>query len=131
MADEAVYTGRRNVGSYVASMGANWKSCLDIMEYKTRYFPRQYTERLVEMFQKYGTDVPLFTNNTFLFMQDWYELQKAAEFVGLDHYAYYLIPGDSYYWDYIYVSLNCNVSRFPWSPEFQCGSGMMGCSPLA
>ncbi|MCK4591084.1 MAG: beta-galactosidase, partial [Candidatus Latescibacteria bacterium] len=127
--DEAVYTGRRNMGSYVASVGANWKSCLDIMEYKTRYFPRQYTERLVEMFKKYGTDVPLFTNNTFLFMQDWYELQKAVEFVGLDHYAYYLIPGDSYYWDYIYVSLNCNVSHFPWSPEFQCGSGMMGFGP--
>ncbi len=129
VADDTVYRGRSNVGSYAASVGTNWKSCLDIMEYKTRYFPRQYTERLVEMFKKYGTDVPLFTNNTFLFIQDWYELQKAVEFVGLDHYAYYLIPGDSYYWDYIYVSLNCNVSHFPWSPEFQCGSGMMGFGP--
>ena len=129
VADDEVYAGRKAGGSYARSVGANWRSCLDIMEYKARYFPRQYVGRLVEMFRRHGVDVPLFTNNTFLFLQDWYELQKAVEFVGLDHYAYYLIPGDSYYWDYIYVNLNCNVSRFPWSPEFQCGSGMMMFGP--
>lgn len=132
VADEEIYTGRKKgvkKKSYAEAGGANWRSCLDIMEYKTRYFPHQYAARLVEMFKKYGTDVPLFTNNTFLFIQDWYELQKAVEFVGLDHYAYYLIPGDSYYWDYIYLNLNCNISNFPWSPEFQCGSGMMMFGP--
>jgi len=127
--DDEVYSGRKGGDSYARSVGANWRSCLDIMEYKTRFFPRDYAAKLVEMFRKHGTDVPLFTNNTFLFIQDWYEIQKAVAFVGLDHYAYYLIPGDSYYWDYIYVSLNNNISNFPWSPEFQCGSGMMGFGP--
>ncbi|MFH1006474.1 MAG: beta-galactosidase [Candidatus Latescibacterota bacterium] len=127
--DKDVYNGRKTGDSYARSVGANWKSCLDIMEYRSRYFPRDYAERLVTMFRKHGTDVPLLANNTFPFLQDWLELQKAVAFVGLDHYAYYLIPGDSYYWDYVYVSLNNNISNFPWSPEFQCGSGMMGFGP--
>jgi beta-galactosidase len=127
--DKEIHDGRKTGDSFARSMGANWKSCLDIMEYRTRFFPRDYAEKLIAMFRRHGTDVPLFTNNTFLFMQDWLELQKAGTFVGLDHYAYYLIPGDSYYWDYVYVSLNNNISNFPWSPEFQCGSGMMMFGP--
>ena len=111
--------------------GVNWKSTLDVMEYKTRYFPVTYGGTLARMFRKHGTDVPMMLNNTFLFLQDWYSMQEAPEIIsgGLDHYAYYLIPGDSYYWDYLYVSLNTNICHFPWSPEFQCGSGMMGFGP--
>ncbi|MFH1007762.1 MAG: alpha-amylase family protein [Candidatus Latescibacterota bacterium] len=128
-ADKEVYDGKKMGDSYASSMGSNWKSCLDIMEYKTRFFTRDYAERMVAMFERHGTDVPLFTNNTFPFLQDWYEVQKAVTFVGVDHYAYYLIPGDSYYWDYIYISLNNNVSNFPWSPEYQCGSCLMMFGP--
>jgi len=111
--------------------GINWRSALDVMEYKTRYFPVTYGGTLAKMFRKHGTDVPMMLNNTFLFLQDWYAMQEAPEIIsgGLDHYAYYQIPGDSYYWDYLYVSLNSNICNFPWSPEFQCGSGMMEFGP--
>lgn len=124
--DQGVFRGRSDkIG------GVNWKSALDVMEYKTRYFPVTYGGTLAKMFRKHGTDVPMMLNNTFLFLQDWYAVQEAPEILsgGLDHYAYYLIPGDSYYWDYLYVSLNSNICRFPWSPEFQCGSGMMEFGP--
>ena len=103
----------------------NWYNCLDAMEYQTRYFPRWYVSSLRKMFEKYGTDVPLMTNNTFINRQDWYEMQKEVEFIGLNYYGYYLLPGDSYYWAYLTLSLNNNINNFPWSPEFQCGSSMM------
>ena len=124
--DQRIFKGKREkIG------GISWKSALDVMEYKTRYFPVTYGGTLAKMFRKYGTDVPMMLNNTFLFLQDWYSMQRAPEIIsgGPDHYGYYLIPGDSYYWDYLYVSLSANICNFPWSPEFQCGSGMMGFGP--
>ena len=125
-ADQAFFRGKKEkIG------GVNWKSTLDVMEYKTRTFPVIYGGTLAKMFRQHGTDVPMMLNNTFLFLQDWFAMQEAPEIIsgGLDHYAYYLIPGDSYYWDYLYVSLNSNICHFPWSPEFQCGSGMMMFGP--
>lgn len=124
--DEPKFGGRINKTS-----GKNWRNTLDVMEYSTRYFPITYGGTLAKMFRRHGTDVPMMLNNTFLFLQDWFAMQEAPEIIsgGIDHYAYYLIPGDSYYWDYIYVSLNANVCNFPWSPEFQCGSSMMMFGP--
>lgn len=107
----------------------SWRNCLDAMEYQTRYFPSWYLSTLREMFKKYGADVPLVSNNTFFACQDWYTLQEESDFIGIDYYAYYLMPGDSYYWDYLYLSLNNNINKFPWSPEFQCGSSMMHFGP--
>ncbi|NIA10531.1 MAG: hypothetical protein GWP10_12575, partial [Nitrospiraceae bacterium] len=102
----------------------SWLNAMDAMEYQTRYFPGKYISSLRGMFEKYGTDVPLMANNTFPSCQDWYEMQKETAFGGLDYYGYYLLPGDSYYWDYLALSLNNNINNFPWSPEFQCGSSM-------
>ena len=102
----------------------SWLNYMDVMEYQTRYFPRWYVSSLRKMYEEYGTDVPLMTNNTFFILQDWYELQKEVEFIGLDYYGYYLLPGDAYYWDYLTLSLNNNINNFPFSPEFQCGSSM-------
>ncbi|MCK5327011.1 MAG: beta-galactosidase, partial [Candidatus Latescibacteria bacterium] len=125
-ADQTFFRGKKDMIG-----GVNWKSALDVMEYKTRTFPVTYGGTLAKMFRKHGTDVPMMLNNTFLFLQDWFSMQEAPEIIsgGLDHYAYYLIPGDSYYWDYLYVSLNSSTCHFPWSPEFQCGSGMMMFGP--
>jgi len=107
----------------------SWHNCLDAMEYQTRYFPKWYVSSLRKIFKKYGVDVPLMTNNTFFSRQDWYSLQEEVAFIGIDYYGYYLMPGDSYYWDYLFLSLNNNINKFPWSPEFQCGSSMMGFGP--
>ena len=106
-----------------------WTNFLDLMRYRTMYFPGWYVSKIRDMFKEYGTDVPLMANNTFFSCQDWYSLQKQTDFVGVDYYGFYLLPGDSYYWDYLYLSLNNNISKFPWSPEFQCGSSMMGFGP--